>query len=971
MPPELSPHLAQTLHALDYTGSVGLLTASDDREVSSRDYYWRDLRDLVGLDAVFFNEGVPIIGFSSQPDVSGLVGIRKRLWNYGRVPLLINANADSIEVFDAASSVPRDDQSAREGRLYETRADQISAQVLHVFNRRQIESGNFDFGMPSAGRRRRVSRRVDKVLLRNLSELKQRMLTRSPDRRADFETLVGGCLIASYLRDRGILSQQHLRELSNLEELDDIFMSGVEASLLLFEGLATRFNGDVFGAIPDSLSRIDGVDLADIAGMLRGDDLTSNQLSLWPYDFSVLPADLVSSVYEELLADTRSADSAFYTPRFVVDLVLDEILPWTTSTQDSEVPRVVDVACGSGAFMIEAFRRIAYLAQSRSLHPLSYEQLSELLTGYIYGVDQNPAAARVAAFGLYLAVLEKVDPPDIWDHVRLPQLIGRNIIVDDAFNDHPLRHKSFDVVVSNPPWMSRLTKPAARYIDDTGYPVADRQTSQAFVWLARDLLRPGGRLGLVLPSKPLLHNRGPQALAFRRALFEQLDVDVVVDLSPLRRSLFSAATAPSAVLVAHLRDVGAADDGSGCPDILHLAARPQPGGVVDALVVAPEDIHMVSVAQARARPDIWKVLLWGSQRDLELLDRIRGRFPSVESHRAQRGWTASQGYKEKGPGTTDASELLGMRIVPAEALGYLQLLPHSIEHAQWAELHRPRSRKLYSAPLTIIRRTLHRGDITAVTLNEDVVFPSGGVGISGPAKDLGLLQFVAAATVSSLGRYWHFMTSASWGVERDFIEVNEFLDLPLPEPNRAQLDRVRRIVNAIGKVGSTPELRSSIDEVVFDVYGLSAADRSRVIDRMATAIERFYGRTPPLGDTSATVDQYESLLTRALDVTLPSLSIETTTQEEGSYRSVAVSLRRRGGQNPTTSSEPVRVDMAWMLERLSRDMNNPTAVISQASGFFIDDDTVFLVKTNDPHRWSRDSALDDAEKIIAAITSEL
>ncbi|QZT58584.1 hypothetical protein, partial [Mycolicibacterium austroafricanum] len=433
----------------------------------------------------------------------------------------------------------------------------------------------------------------------------------------------------------------------------------------------------------------------------------------------------------------------------------------------------------------------------------------------------------------------------------------------------------------------------------------------------------------------------------------------------------TAATAPSAVLVAHLPDVGAADDGSDHPDILHLAARPQPGGVVDALVVAPEDIHMVSMAQARSRPDIWKVLLWGSQRDLELLDRLRGRFPSIESHCAHRGWTASQGYKEKGPGMTDASELLGMRIIPAEAVGYLQLLQHPAEHAQWAELHRPRSRKLYSAPLTIIRRTLRRGDITAVTLTEDAVFPSGGVGISGSAKDLGLLQFVAAATVSSLGRYWHFMTSASWGVERDFIEVNEFLDLPLPEPNKAQLDRIRRIINAIGKSGSTPELRSSIDDVVFDVYGLTPADRSRVIDRMATAIGRFYGRTPSPGNTRAMVDQYESLLSRALEVTLPSLSIETAAQEEGSYRSVAVSLKRRSGQNSTTSTEPVHVDMEWMLERLSRDMNNPTAVISQASGFFIDDDTVFLVKTNDPHRWSRDSALDDADKIIAAITSEL
>lgn len=83
-----------------------------------------------------------------------------------------------------------------------------------------------------------------------------------------------------------------------------MFTSSVATTNRLFEGLTARFNGDVFGSIPPALRAVESADLTQIAALLRGDDLLTGQQSLWPYDFSVLPADLVSSVYEELLAPT-------------------------------------------------------------------------------------------------------------------------------------------------------------------------------------------------------------------------------------------------------------------------------------------------------------------------------------------------------------------------------------------------------------------------------------------------------------------------------------------------------------------------------------------------------------------------------------------------------------------------------------------------------------------------------------------
>lgn len=77
-------HLLEVLEQLDYVGSPGLLIGNtSDNNVGPHDYIWRDLRLKVGLDATFFRDGVPLVGFSGETDASGLQGLRQRVWNYG------------------------------------------------------------------------------------------------------------------------------------------------------------------------------------------------------------------------------------------------------------------------------------------------------------------------------------------------------------------------------------------------------------------------------------------------------------------------------------------------------------------------------------------------------------------------------------------------------------------------------------------------------------------------------------------------------------------------------------------------------------------------------------------------------------------------------------------------------------------------------------------------------------------------
>src|ERR1019366_6146556 len=229
------------------------------------------------------------------------------------------------------------------------------------------------------------------------------------------------------------------------------------------------------------------------------------------------------------------------------------------------------------------------------------------------------------------------------------------------------------------------------------------------------------------------------------------------------------------MIVAALPSLDEAKDDVSDSDVLYVAAHPrQVRTTVDALTIAPEEIKTVSRKQAEARPDIWKPMLWGSNRDIELLDRLRSKYQPLHALSKQRGWTVGQGYQVGGGGSKDASHLAGMATIAATMVEPLRLGPGEQQPFAYDHLHRTREAELFQAPHVLLRRTVTDGRIGAVLVENDAVFPNGIVGIAGPPEDKPLLATVAAVTASDISRYWQFMTSSTWGVERDAIEEGEF-----------------------------------------------------------------------------------------------------------------------------------------------------------------------------------------------------
>lgn len=157
----------------------------------------------------------------------------------------------------------------------------------------------------------------------------------------------------------------------------------------------------------------------------------------------------LDAIFETLVSRVAKGDKGqFFTPRSVVDLVIRALAPTARDV-------VVDPACGSGAFLAHA------RAWSRAK---------------TFGCDVDPRAVRVARL---LALGQGRDPATL---LRADGLRTRELPIAT-------------VIATNPPFAGRA--PSDGF--DVARVVRSPERDVLFVERALDLLRPGGRLGIVLP----------------------------------------------------------------------------------------------------------------------------------------------------------------------------------------------------------------------------------------------------------------------------------------------------------------------------------------------------------------------------------------------------------------------------------------------------------------------------------------
>ena len=762
--------------------------------------------------------------FVEEPDTVPVAEWQQEVWNQGFCPLLWLISPERIDLYNGFG-YPRGPGDAKRNRLYTFQLlDHHLARLDGLAGRLVMETGQFWRREPDVNR----TTSVDRQLLHDLGALK-RDLEASGLAGDQAQALIGRSIFTQYLIDRQIVKQGRLEKICGHRDLPSV-LHDRPATARLFHWLRETFNGDMFPPTEESVPSPEY--LGRMRDFLTATDPESGQRSLFPYRFEVIPVGLISAIYEQFVHSERSnrdgtarqAD-VYYTPLTAVSLVLDEVFVGLTGNE-----RVLDLTCGSGVFLVEALRRLVYLKSEGNVPTRS--TIRQTLYEQVYGVDISPEAVTIAAFSLYLAALELDPDPHDADDIRFQPLVDHTLRVSDAF-DVDLGTQKFDLIVGNPPMSFRgRAATRARRLRNPGAPRSPRGENLDFITRANDFAHDRTRFGVILSASPFFSRSGT-GMAAVRSVIESLVPVTLVNLSDLSKWLFPKARFPAMALFARHREQPA--------DRMTLVqARWSPAGERShAIEIAPGDIRTLPIASWKRNPGLFKAAFVGHRHDLILLDDLWERFEPLEERLGAVGTELRTGLT-LGDRSRDAASLSGIPFAQRKAIGHFTVaaeLPRfDHDRAQW-----PREITTYRAPLLLIKEFVlkERPRSVVAVADRDTVYTDSCFGVSFRAAGSDVAHLVAGILSSALATWYFLMTGSAFGVWMRRVKRADIAPLPTPDLAQAVVAesgrRVGQLVRAFHRRAPEAHDWNSLDEAVFDLYGLDDEDRIVVRDGLSQA----------------------------------------------------------------------------------------------------------------------------------------
>jgi methylase of polypeptide subunit release factors len=424
------------------------------------DYAFR----IGGVRKFFVEAKRPGVDIKSDPDPA--YQLRRYAWS-AKLPLSILTDFEEFAVYDCRIRPNRADKASMARTKYFTykeyaeRWDEIAA----IFSREAILKGSFDKYVESS-KKKRGTAEVDDAFLKEIETWRdlfaRNIALRNPDlstRELNYavQRTVDRIIFLRICEDRGIEDYGQLMALQSgtraYERLCQIFRRADERyNSGLFHFSAEKERPDP----PDDLTLDLTIDDKVLKEVFKGLYYPES-----PFEFSVLPADILGHIYEQFLGkvirltpghhakvedkpEVKKAGGVYYTPTYIVDYIVKNtvgnLLEGNTPTKVAKI-RVLDPACGSGSFLLGAYQCLLdwhqewYAKHDPQKHAkgrspkvylgpgsewrLTTAEKKRILLNNIYGVDIDTQAVEVTKLSLLLKVLEGENAETLGKSLRL------------------------------------------------------------------------------------------------------------------------------------------------------------------------------------------------------------------------------------------------------------------------------------------------------------------------------------------------------------------------------------------------------------------------------------------------------------------------------------------------------------------------------------------------------------------------
>jgi hypothetical protein len=386
-------------------------------------------------------------------DIGPAYQLRRYAWS-AKLPLSILTDFEEFAVYDSRIKPDKGDKASTARIMYCNYKDYPARweEIVSIFSKEAVMKGSFD-KYAETTKAKKGTASVDAAFLAEIDAWRQSLAqnialrnTKLTQRELNFAVgkTIDRIIFLRICEDRGIELYGQLMAMQNganvykrlieiYYDADDKYNSG----LFHFKEEKERFEP------PDDLTlslSIDDKVLKDVFKSLYYPES--------PYEFSVLPADILGQVYEQFLSkviyltpghrakveekpEVRKAGGVYYTPTYIVEYIVrntvGKLLEGRTP-KSVEKLRILDPACGSGSFLIGAYQylldwhRDKYVKDNpekyaKGKNPKLYQKIrnewrlttterKRILLNNIYGVDIDPQAAEVTKLSLLLKVLE-------------------------------------------------------------------------------------------------------------------------------------------------------------------------------------------------------------------------------------------------------------------------------------------------------------------------------------------------------------------------------------------------------------------------------------------------------------------------------------------------------------------------------------------------------------------------------------
>lgn len=748
--------------------------------------------------AFFCFDNKPMILFFENP--KDKKQLHEAIWNFNESPIAIIIENDNVEIFNGFNFLKETEMLEKLGGI----------EKLTDFGYFELVTGK---AWGQYNEQLNYKNRVDYHLLQNIKATRNFLVEQQDLDAKIANALIGKIVFVRYLIDRKVKLNfdGHLRTWTN-DEFCNLLSAPdqVQAFFNYLEDTEKGFNGDLFTIPTSEYQYISALHYRVLRRLLKGEDIEHNHSSLFEfYDFSIIPIEFISNVYELFIGqDNQNNEGAYYTPLFLVDYILKETVEKKINSTGGDCNcRVLDPACGSGIFLVETLRKIIekYIETGVELDSEVFkETIKGLAKENIFGVDKDLSAVQVAIFSIYLTLLDYLEPPAI-EGFKFPRLINENFFESDFFNEATefntkFKTIEFDFIIGNPPWkgggigclgseyLKNRKKREKKRSRKFEVAINNNEVAEGFVFRVSDFCSAKTRVSLIVRSSSLYNLGYNKDLCspFRQYWLEEFYIDKIFELAPVRHEVFEKsndpAIAPAAILFYRYANGKNTDNNI----VNHITLKQSRFfSLFKIFTINRSDCKIVQQQKFKEFDWLWKTLVYGSYLDFNFVKRLTNEYDSIKSViDNKKKFVHSTGLHSRTDAlkiAKDTSLIDNIQFIKTEAIKSFHIDYSKTEKLETEKIDIIKDTRIYQAPMLLIREGIDLNSLTAkcVISTKDILFKDSITSIKNlDGQDIDMLYNIAAILSSTLFAYYAVNTFSSIGIERERVKNYNKYSLP-------------------------------------------------------------------------------------------------------------------------------------------------------------------------------------------------